>query len=219
MRALQVGACACCGKSFTRKTVPVRGFCGRECYHASRKGRETTTEKLPEVPAHLLPQCFGVDPLTGSIWRIERPREHFCSERAWKISKSNVGQPATSSSGLYLAVGLNYLGHAYKLMAHRVVWAFVHGRWPSLIDHRDGNGKNNRIDNLREATPQQNMANKRGWGSSGLKGVYRRANGTFCGRIKVGNKSFHLGTYKTAKEAREAYAAAARLHHGEFSSC
>jgi hypothetical protein len=43
---------------------------------------------------------------------------------------------------------------------HRLIWCMHHGNFPkNQIDHIDGNKINNRIDNLREATNQQNLWN------------------------------------------------------------
>lgn len=45
--------------------------------------------------------------------------------------------------------------------AHRLAFRLHHGRWPSaILDHVDGNPSNNRIDNLREATPSQSAYNR-----------------------------------------------------------
>lgn len=43
---------------------------------------------------------------------------------------------------------------------HRVVWALVHGVWPSEIDHIDRNPQNNHIDNLRDVTHRVNNFNR-----------------------------------------------------------
>jgi hypothetical protein len=61
-----------------------------------------------------------------------------------------------------------------QYLAHRVAWFYVTGKWPeNQIDHRDGDGWNNRFSNLRKATHTQNLYNqKRRPGGTGVKGIY-----------------------------------------------
>jgi hypothetical protein len=48
-----------------------------------------------------------------------------------------------------------------KYAAHRVVWAVVHGEWPDgMLDHINRDTLDNRIENLRVATPAVNAKNK-----------------------------------------------------------
>jgi hypothetical protein len=108
-----------------------------------------------------------------------------------------------------------------KYRAHRLAWLYVHGHWPSgHIDHVDGNGVNNAISNLREATNSQNCMNRGAQSNnqSGYKGVswYKR-DGKWIAKIAVGGKQTNLGYFSTAEEAHAAYAAAAAELHGEFA--
>jgi hypothetical protein len=45
------------------------------------------------------------------------------------------------------------------MQSHRVMWIYVHGSIPDgyVINHRDGNRRNNRIDNLEAVTQQENV--------------------------------------------------------------
>jgi hypothetical protein len=108
-------------------------------------------------------------------------------------------------------------------LAHRVIWVMIHGSLPDgyEIDHRDQNASNNRLPNLRLATPSQNSANIRvkSNNSLGIKGVYwLTANRKFRAQIRVAGRKIHLGLFDTAKEAAEAYAIAAKSAYGEFAS-
>jgi hypothetical protein len=86
------------------------------------------------------------------------------------------------------------------------------------IDHVNGDPADNRLENLRLATHQQNLCNKRrGRNNSGLKGVYLRPNGKFTASVAFNQRSFYLGCFDTAGEAHAAYAFAAARLHGEFA--
>ena len=87
-------------------------------------------------------------------------------------------------------------------------------------DHRDGDGLNNRRNNLRIATNSQNQQNKRCFAKGGVKGVYRRADlklRPFQAKILVKNKRLHLGYFATAQQAGNAYDRAALRYFGEFA--
>lgn len=110
-------------------------------------------------------------------------------------------------------------GHCY--LAHRLAWLYVYERWPSGgLDHIDGDGLNNRIANLREATQSQNMANarRRRTNRSGFKGVNKEPNGRYRAKIRIAGKTIHIGRFATADEARQAYLIKARELFGEFAN-
>ena len=88
----------------------------------------------------------------------------------------------------------------------------------ATVDHEDGNGLNNRRSNLRQATKQQNAAN-RGIdrnNTTGFKGVYRYKH-RFRAAIQVDGKQISLGCYDTKEAAARAYDSAALLHFKEFA--
>jgi hypothetical protein len=118
-------------------------------------------------------------------------------------------------------------GHRYlcingiRYAAHRVAWFYVKKVWPKLeIDHRNLCGDDNWIDNLREATHQQNMRNvaMRKRNRTGFKGVvpHSQAKNKFTAQISVDGVTRYLGLFNTPEEAHQRYAEASLVHHHEY---
>jgi hypothetical protein len=89
--------------------------------------------------------------------------------------------------------------------AHRIVWVIVYGdiQADCVIDHIDGDGTNNRIENLREVPIHVNARNARKLVTSECVhvGVYRTSGGRWTVRIHVMDRSLYLGTFETFDEA------------------
>ena len=87
------------------------------------------------------------------------------------------------------------------------------------IDHRNGNGLDNRRTNLRWSTVAQNKRNRRKTrGTSVFKGVsWAKPNNMWRAYIHVGNRQQHIGFFHDEQDAAHAYDAAAKLYFGEFA--
>jgi hypothetical protein len=94
--------------------------------------------------------------------------------------------------------------------AHNLVWFYFHGVFPTnVIDHINGNRLDNRIENLRDVTQQQNLWNMQRAMSnskSGILGVdwvlYRKK---WRAQIRVNGKKKCIGYFASAEEAGVAY--------------
>lgn len=88
----------------------------------------------------------------------------------------------------------------------------------AFVDHKDGNGLNNRKENLRAATPTQNQGNSRiaKNNTSGFKGV-QKVSGRFRPVIYFKNKAIYMNLCETADEAAHLYNKAAIALFGEFA--
>lgn len=139
----------------------------------------------------------------------------------WKIvPKYRGGRIKVGDEAGYVAPNgyrrIKLLGRYY--LAHRLAWFYVHGSWPSRIDHRDQCRDHNWVSNLRLATHRQNMQNTKGRNSiAGLKGVSANGRG-YRARIKNNKMERHLGTFSTPEEAHAVYVRTAKEVFGEFAS-
>lgn len=123
-----------------------------------------------------------------------------------------AGSKTNIANGVSLRVEIS--GKSYAV--HKIIWAMHYREWPATdLDHINGDGLDNRITNLRLATPSQNAMNRRT--TKPLpKGITMR-NGKYIVRIGINYKRHHLGEFATITEAMAVYKAAADKLHGEFA--
>lgn len=76
----------------------------------------------------------------------------------WKKKRKRfkLGEPLKGSNNGYLMVCLE--GKRYYV--HTLIWLFHYNEYPECLDHIDRDTKNNRLDNLRKVTQQQNTLNR-----------------------------------------------------------
>ena len=91
-----------------------------------------------------------------------------------------------------------------------------------MVDHINGNGLDNRQENIRICTMSQNMMNrsKTRDNSTGYKGVYKTGDSKlnpYSAKIQKDGKVYCLGHYKTAEEAYEVRKKKEKELFGEFS--
>ena len=146
----------------------------------------------------------------------QRPDEWV--QRVWnaKYAGKRAGTIGRFKSGLaYRLVVVDRV----LFLEHRIIWKIVTGEDPGdEIDHEDGDGLNNKWDNLRQATHAQNMHNNGGWRGRDLPKGVTRMRGRFQAQITLDYKVMALGTFDTPEEAHNAYCEAANRLHGRFAS-
>lgn len=111
-----------------------------------------------------------------------------------------------------------------RVLAHRVIWALVHGAAPQEIDHLNGDRADNRLVNLRPVTHASNMKNtkRRSDNTSGVVGVFwKRLERKWAASIGVDGREFHLGVFPTIEEATAVRRAAEAAHgyHANHGRC
>ena len=81
----------------------------------------------------------------------------------------------------YMMFRIIFQGRWMEVLMHRAVWAWHNGHFPTMqLDHIDLDPTNNKIKNLREVSPSENMRNMvYPWKpnkDTGLPGVYKNRN-------------------------------------------
>ena len=149
---------------------------------------------MADITQDYLKQILDYDPSTG-VFR-------------WKLSISRiakVGAEAGSPNNFgYIRIGIKGKSH----LAHRLAWVYFHGEWPQKwVDHIDGDKKNNRINNLRQASASENTHNTRTNRnkSSGTRGVdWHKKYGKWMARIQVEGKRKTIGFFDNLEDAAKA---------------
>ncbi len=103
------------------------------------------------------------------------------------------------------------------VLMHRVIMNPPEGM---VVDHIDGNGLNNRRNNLRLCTQKQNSRNSAPSrrSSSRFKGVYfNKRTRKWIATIGYNGKTIHLGSFEDEVEAAKAYDRKARELFGQFA--
>lgn len=129
----------------------------------------------------------------------------FVRQWKWSVAETNPGR--------FYAVRVE--GKKTYRMS-RVIMGLCHGN-RLMVDHIDPLATlDNRKQNLRIATSQENASNRTGYARSGFKGV-RICGKSFQAQITVNRVCRSLGLYPTAEQAHAAYCKAASENFGEYA--
>lgn len=102
---------------------------------------------------------------------------------------------------------------------HRVIFMLHHGYVPKLLDHINGVRDDNRIENLRPCSQQENCYNTAGWGRHDLpKGVtWSKKDKKYQAQLSINGRNKYLGQYDSVEAAAERVRKERTKHHGEFA--
>jgi hypothetical protein len=138
----------------------------------------------------------------------------------YERAKAHIWRMQKAKDRFYVSTAIKNPDGKWRYMAmHRFIMGLTKDD-RTLVDHRDGNGFNNRKSNLRLATTIQNAMNKKTPASntSGYKGVWwDRDKERWKSEIKVDGKKICLGSFSDKRSAAKAYNSAARKYFGEFA--
>lgn len=104
----------------------------------------------------------------------------------------------------YIVIGIN--NKSYN--AHRLAWLYTYGSFPpEQIDHINHNRSDNRLENLRSVTNQENAMNrsKHKLNKSGVTGVsWSKSYKRWIGNITIDGKRIYLGNFVSFSDAVDA---------------
>lgn len=129
------------------------------------------------------------------------------------------------SDGRYAMRSKKYPGKrsSYFIYMHRFIMDQPTKKENGLeVDHVNGDGLDNRKENLRICEHYQNKANSKTQSnnSTGYRGVWystdQKRRKRWVAEIKLKGKKKHLGRYLTKEEAAVAYNIASEKYHGDY---
>jgi len=169
-------------------------------------------ENRPLPPLEVLKEHFDYNPDTGIIiWK--KPT----NQRIKVGAEAGHEKPHKNHSLVYRRIRFNHSNY----QAHRLAYYMYHGIDPrnNEIDHKDRNGLNNKINNLRLATRSDNCKNRSMAenNTSGVTGVYwhiRRRK--WAAQIKWNGKQKHIGYFVNKEDAKQVRKEAEKKYFGEF---
>jgi hypothetical protein len=161
-----------------------------------------------------LQQLMKYDAETGVLTWLHRSPIMFVS-----TIRSNTWNTRFAGKSAFTNISHGYYQgsiHGIKYQAHRVAWALYYGKWPDgEIDHINGIGTDNRIQNLREVTRADNCRNQKlhKGNMSGYSGIrWYPDMQRYRVQIGVSGTQTHLGVFVNLDDAIAARIAAERLH-------
>jgi hypothetical protein len=186
----------------------------------------TTLGPIP-LTQSIVRKLLDYDSRTGVlIWRerkaadFPKARNPHAYAKTWNTKYAGKIAGAAGSQG---RAQITINNHNYN--THRIVWLWATGDWNDdyQIDHINGDALDNRISNLRRASPSQNGGNRGAPRNnrSGLVGVHydrrkRPLRKPWVAQIRCDGVHKFLGRFATRTEAHEAYMREKILLFGEF---
>ena len=163
----------------------------------------------------------------GEQWKVVEGYPSFMISDQGRVLNSRTGNILCpfKNNGKYLRIALRSYGKHKNLLVHRMVAsAFIKN--PTglpVVDHKNNDYLDNRVENLRFASHSQSAMNRRfertptSQYASRFKGVYPQGS-RWRAHIRVDGVLKHLGTYDTEEDAARVYDLKAVEYFGEFAN-
>lgn len=139
----------------------------------------------------------------------------------WKVTKSSNAKAGN------LAGFVNKLGYSKtsidkkQYFTHRLIFLMHYGFLPKIVDHKDKNPLNNKIENLRAADRFENCQNAKTpvTNKSGIKGVnWHKKLQKWNVQLNVNGKKKNFGYYNDIDYAKFVVEAMRYKYHRDFAS-
>lgn len=138
----------------------------------------------------------------------------------WKKDRKHPNRKAGDVAGQSSFRPMVRIGSMTRRV-HIIIWVMFNGPIPEgfEIDHKDTDKQNNRIENLRLVTRQQNLFNRKVFPKtkSGFKGVVQQGR-KWVASMTINRQHLHIGTFDSPEEASLAYNLKALEVHGEYAN-
>jgi len=174
--------------------------CSLACYNSTSAKARTAPEPDPVPGARWIPLTQGKFALVDESLHSTISQYNWCAVK--------VG-----GDRFYAKRVIYKDGEAISLHMHNFILNTPKG---FMCDHRNGDGLDNRGQNLRIVNQAQNSTNTTERGSSGYKGVYALKDGRYQAKLIKDGHLIYGGRFDTAEEAAKKYDELAREHHGQF---
>lgn len=146
-----------------------------------------------------------IQAVTGELIRVDLADLGAVIGHSWRINAKDDCR--------YAVFHRRVDGRITAVLMHRVILGAKKGQ---IVDHINGDGLDNRRENLRFVTHGQNMQNRRGAtkrSKTGIRGVFfevRKAR--YVAKVKVNRRVVHLSYHRTIAEAQAAAVNARAIH-------
>ena len=204
--------CKECGTKKNMRIFNDNYYCEKHYKHLDRHGyiiestsREPNKVSIYDNTLHI--HCYNKNhEYVGNSEILSDHYDSYIKNKRWYIR--NDGYTATSENG-------------NKVMLHRYIYkTYSDNNYDGRIDHIDGNPLNNRLENLRPSTNQQNSFNTKlnSRNTTGYKGVYwDKIRNKYEASIGYNYKKILIGYFDDKEQARKAREATELELFGEYS--
>jgi len=138
-------------------------------------------------------------------------------EKGWKydpetgelITPNGNVVKSVNDSGYICCYIRDEFNKKFIIRGHRLGWFLHFSVVPNIIDHIDGNRKNNKLSNIRNVNSSQNLFNKK----KTLGYHFIESRNKYVAYITFYGKRKHLGYFVNEEDAKQAYLNAKEKYH------